>query len=66
VTNPLTVTAVCTYDRAGHPLVIADAQGLTTSLKYDAAYQLGRITYHDGGSTPNVSFDYDSLGRRPA
>jgi RHS repeat-associated protein len=64
VTDALGRVSSGAYDLAGATTTITDARGLTTTLGYDAAYQLRNITYHDSGTTPNVSFDYNTLGMR--
>jgi RHS repeat-associated protein len=64
VTDPLNRTASSAYDLVGNTTVITDARSLTTTYGYDNAYQLTGITYHDSGTTPNVSYVYDNLGRR--
>ncbi len=66
VTDPLTHTTSYSYDLVGNLAIMTDALSshLTTTYGYDNAYQLTGITYHDGGTTPNVSYAYNSLGLR--
>jgi RHS repeat-associated protein len=67
VTDPLSrVLSSTEYDGAGRPTVMtqpADGGGnLTTTMSYDDAGQLRAIDYSD--ATPDVTFDYDTVGRR--
>ena len=62
-TDALTRSTVSKYGLAGNLTTVIDAKNQTTTLGYDAAYQLKNINYSDG-TTPNVSFLYNSLGMR--
>ena len=56
-------TNTYTYDKAGNIASQTDAHG-TTNYHYDDALQLDYMIYPQGGSTSQMSFAYDSDGRR--
>lgn len=63
LTDPLNRQTTYTYDAAGNQLTQTSPDGLVTTNIYDAANELIGISYSDG-QTPNVTYTYDSDGRR--
>jgi RHS repeat-associated protein len=63
--DPLSRATTFGYDLAGRMTTITDPASQVTTRAYDTAGQLTGITYSDG-TTPNVTFTYDTLGRRAA
>ena len=62
-TDPLNRVTTVTYNAAGDRETVIDAAGGFATSGYDAGGRTTSIAY-SGGSTPGVSFAYDSLGRR--
>jgi len=61
-TDALGNTNVYGYDAIGNRISLLDANGVTTLFGYDELNRIELIDYT--GSDPDVSFDYDPLGRR--
>jgi RHS repeat-associated protein len=61
--DPLNRSTTYAYDPAGNLVIMTDALGLSRAYAYDPVGRLTGINYSDG-STPNVTYQYDSLGRR--
>jgi len=62
-TDPLLRTTSYTYDGAGNRLTLTDPSGRVTTDTYDAANELIGVNYSDG-TTPNVTYAYDTDGQR--
>lgn len=51
-----------TYDAAGRPRSVEAPSGRTTTFDYDVRSMVTKVDYSD--NTPDVTIDYDALGRR--
>ena len=61
-TDPLNNTWTNTYDSLGRTRSTTDPLGRVTTVDYDERYLITSIDYSDV-ATPDVSFEYDALGR---
>jgi RHS repeat-associated protein len=62
-TDPLSRTTSFAYDLAGRLTTVTDPASQVTTRAYDEGGQLTGTSYSDG-TTPNVAYTYDTLGRR--
>jgi YD repeat-containing protein len=64
ITSPVTGVSEMVYDSAGNLVARLDARDVTATSGYDANGRLTGITYDDGATTEELSFEYDAEGRR--
>lgn len=61
-TDPLGNSYQTGYDQVGNVAAVIDPLGRSTTMTYDARNLVTRIDYEDA-STPDVTYQYDALGR---
>jgi RHS repeat-associated protein len=57
------VTTIAGYNAHGQPLAMTDANGLTTTMTYDARMRLKSRTVSGTGISETTSYDYDGVGQ---
>jgi RHS repeat-associated protein len=64
ITNALGhVTTITSYNAHGQPLAMTDANGLTTTMTYDARLRLKSRSVSGTGISETTSYDYDGVGQ---
>ncbi len=57
------VTTITSYNAHGQPLAMTDANGLVTSMTYDARMRLKSRTMSGTGINETTAYDYDGVGQ---